>query len=146
MPIEAVKVTRVVVATPTVEIVKVAEVAPDGTATVDGTVVLGSLDVRFTTVPLAPAGPDNVTVPVAEAPPLTPFGATDIPVRDAAVMVTVEDWELPFALAVIAADVVEETPDVEMVNVALVPPLAICTVDGTVTAGLLLLRLMVVPL
>jgi len=91
LPIEAVSVTRVVVATPTVATANVADVAPDGTVTVDGTVVLGSLDVRFTTVPLAPAGPDNVTVPVAEAPPLTPFGATDIPVRDAAVTVRLED-------------------------------------------------------
>ena len=50
------------------------------------------------------------------------------------------------AVAVIDAVVVEATPDVEMVNVAVVPPLAIWTEEGGVTAELLLVRYMTVPL
>ena len=122
LPIVALKVTFVVVATPTVLTVNVALVDPEGTVTELGTVVLGSFDERLTILPDTPAGPDSVTVPVADDPPFTPFGATEILERDAGLTVRFADCELPLDVAVMTTVVFALTPLVAIVKVALVAP------------------------
>jgi hypothetical protein len=72
-----------------VETVKVAVVAPAATVTVAGTVALVVLEVRLTTIPLAPAGPLRVTVPVDLAPPVSDVGLSETPESAAAVIVSV---------------------------------------------------------
>lgn len=47
----------------------VAELAPEGTVTEAGTVALELLDASATVIPLEPAAPFNVTVPVEVLPP-----------------------------------------------------------------------------
>lgn len=69
-------VEEVVLETPTVLTVNVAEVAPAETVTFAGTVALVELELRTTLVPLVGAGPLSVTVPVADEPPKTEAGAT----------------------------------------------------------------------
>ncbi len=68
-------VARIVVVTfdvtGTVVIVKVAVLLPAATITFDGTVALALLAVRLTMIPLAGAGPVNVTAPVLATPPFT---------------------------------------------------------------------------
>jgi len=56
---------------------KVAEVAPAGTVTDPGTFALELLDDSETTIPLGPAGPLRVIVPVEELPPNTEVGLSD---------------------------------------------------------------------
>lgn len=56
--------------------VNVAVVAPAATETELGTVALALLDVNVTVVPLGPAAPLRVTVPVEEDPPTTVVGLT----------------------------------------------------------------------
>jgi hypothetical protein len=64
-----------VAVTPPVVAVNVAEVLPEVTVTLAGTLtsVVSEL-VRVTTMPLAPAGPVSVTVPVELVPPVTEVG------------------------------------------------------------------------
>jgi len=52
----------------------VALVAPEGTATLEGTLAAPLLLESATCAPLAGAGPLNVTVPVEEFPPVTLLG------------------------------------------------------------------------
>ena len=53
----------------------VAERAPVGMVTVPGTATMpGALEVRATVVPVASAGPFNVSVPVIDAPPRADAG------------------------------------------------------------------------
>ena len=67
-------VTVVLVATGIVVAVNVAVFVPAATVTVAGTVVDGSLDVRFTEEPPVGVLPANVIVPVEETPPATEVG------------------------------------------------------------------------
>jgi hypothetical protein len=71
---DPVMVTLVFADTGMVVAVNVAEVLPAATVTLDGTVVLGSLLLRFTGSPPVGAAPLMVTVPVEEVPPVTPVG------------------------------------------------------------------------
>lgn len=64
-------------ATPTVVTAKVADVWPDATATVPGTVALDALEVSVTVSPPDGAGPFSVTVPVELTPPITEVGDKD---------------------------------------------------------------------
>jgi len=75
VPSLAVIVAVVAVVTDVVVAVKVADVAPGATVTLAGTTALVLLDERVTTVPVGPAGPDRVTVPIDEFPPRTEGGA-----------------------------------------------------------------------
>jgi len=75
-PKVAVIVTDVEVGTTEVEIVNVPTFDPAETVTVVGTVAAALLDDKFTTIPPAGAIAESVTVPVAEAPPVTDCGAT----------------------------------------------------------------------
>lgn len=61
-------------ATAVVVTVNVAVVAPLGTVTDVGTVATMLLELSVTVVPVDPAGPLNVTVPVDEFPPTTAVG------------------------------------------------------------------------
>jgi hypothetical protein len=63
-------------ATAEVVTVNVAVVAPAATVTEPGTVALELLDDKVTVVPLGPAAPVRVTVPVEEVPPTTEVGLT----------------------------------------------------------------------
>ena len=62
--------------TPTVEIVKVALVAPPATVTLAGVVADAELSESVTTAPPVGAGPVKVTVPCDELPPVTLVGFT----------------------------------------------------------------------
>jgi hypothetical protein len=78
LPDTPVIVTVVLAATGTVETVKLAEVAPDGTVTLSGTVATAVLLLESdTTCPPDPAAPVSVTVPVALVPPSTLIGLMD---------------------------------------------------------------------
>jgi hypothetical protein len=59
--------------------VKVAEVEPEGTVTVDGTEAHALVDERLTTTPPDPAAAPIVTVPVEVDPATTPAGQSESP-------------------------------------------------------------------
>lgn len=141
----AVIVTGVNVATVEVDIVKVAEMAPDATVTDAGTVAAVLLDDKLMSVPPGPAGPSSVTVPVEEAPPLTDVGEMENPFRTAGVTVKLAVFVLVPSEAVTVADVEDETAEVVTVKVAEVEPAVTVTDDGTVTLVLLEDRLTLVP-
>jgi hypothetical protein len=90
--------------------VKVFEVAPFGTVTLAGTVADELLDAKVTTVPVDPAGPVKVTVPVEDFPPKTVEGAsiTLSSVEGVTVNVAVADW--PPEEAVIVTEVLVAAP------------------------------------
>lgn len=81
--------TEVLEATGLVVIVKVAVLAFAGTVTLVGTCATAALLDKVTTVPLAGAGPVNVTVPVEEVPPMTALGLRLTELRVAALTVNV---------------------------------------------------------
>jgi len=60
--------------TPDVPIVKLVDVPPAGMATDVGTEAPEAFDERATVIPPVGAGPFRLTVPLAEAPPITEFG------------------------------------------------------------------------
>jgi hypothetical protein len=75
----AVRVTEVERKTLTVLTVKVAEVAPADTLTLEGTEARLDLELdNATTAPPEPAAAVNVTLPVAELPPVTEDGLMEI--------------------------------------------------------------------
>jgi len=80
-PCVAVIVTLAKLPTTFVVTVKVADVAPDATKTVLGTLVLELFDDSPTIRPPAGAGPYKVTVPVEEVPPMTDEGQTETPLK-----------------------------------------------------------------
>jgi hypothetical protein len=75
-------VTVVDPATALVLTVKVALVAPAGTATLEGTLAAPLLLESATCAPSAGAGPLNVTVPVEEFPPVTLVGFSESEERE----------------------------------------------------------------
>jgi len=101
-----------VVVTAEVVTVNVADDAPEGTATVAGTVTPNAPHDRFTTTPAAGAGPLRVTVPVAEAPPVTVLGDSVTAVSVGGRIVNLVDWTPEPRVAVIVTAVDEATGDV----------------------------------
>lgn len=112
--------------------VKVAEVAPAGTVTDAGTCAEVLLLAKVTTNPAGPALPVRVTVPVEESPPFTVVGLRVKLLKLAGVTVNVlVRVTLPdFAVIVAVADA--ETANVVILKVALLLPLRIVTLTGTV--------------
>ena len=140
LPIVAEIVTARLADTPVVAMLKVAVVAPAGTVTVAGTVVLVLFDDNVTTSPEGPAGFVRVTVPTADAPPTTEPGATETLETEDSVTESVAVFVVePFAAEIVALTL-EDTLVVLMVNVAVVLPAATVTVAGTVAAELLDVR------
>ena len=100
-----------------VEILKVAVVDPAGTVTVEGSDATELLEVKLTAVPPVGAAEPNVTVPVADDPPVTELGETDNFESKDGLMVRVAD-PLPAGTDAFIVDVeVAVTADVETVNV-----------------------------
>jgi len=89
VPCVPVIVTVVAEFTGVVETINVAVVAPAGTVTEPVTVALALFDDRLTTVPLGPAGPFRVTVPLDVLPPTTEVGERVTLIREAALTVSV---------------------------------------------------------
>lgn len=112
----------------TVGIANDAEVAPAGTVTVAGAVVLPLLEVRLTTVPAPGALPLRVTVPVADVPPITALGEIARLDSTAGLIVTVAVFAVVPWVAVIVAVVPAATAIVETVKVAVDAPAATVTV------------------
>ena len=96
-------------------------------------------------VPFGPAGPLSVTVPVDGLPPATELGLSDKLASAAGLIVSVADRLLPASAAEREAGVGVSTPVVVAVNVAEVWPAATVTVEGTVAAALLELKLITRP-
>lgn len=72
--------------------VKVAEDLPAPTVTEVGTVADGLPLESFTTIPPVGAGPDSVTVPVEEEPPVTEVGFKLVETRVAGRIVNGDVW------------------------------------------------------
>jgi hypothetical protein len=81
-------------ATALVAIVNVAEDAPTGTVTLEGTEAPLVAD-KVTMVPPLPDGLARVTVPVEEAPPTSSLGFTERPANVAGLTVNVADLDPP---------------------------------------------------
>jgi hypothetical protein len=148
-PKDAVIVDDVVALTGLVPTVKFALVAPAGTVTLEGTLVALELSDSDTMAPPLGAAALMVTVPVAEFPPTTLVGLTEIDDRDApdGACVTVMDDErnATSICALICTDVVC-VGNVVMGNVALVAPPGIVTLSGTCAlSGSPLLRFTATP-
>ena len=127
--------------TGTVVIVNVPVVVPAGIVTVAGTPAATLLDPRLTTTPPTGALLSSVTIPVAELPPATPEGEIVTLNTRGATTVRTAAAAVPFAVAVIVAEVFADTGTVVTVNVAVVAPSGTVTVAGTPAAALLLERL-----
>ena len=121
-PSVAVTVAVTVDETPTVLIVKVVELAPAGTVTVDGRVTLVLLELSATDIPPVGAEPLNVTVAVEVFPPITEVGDKAILVSVAAMTVRLAICVLEPCIAVIVSVTLLETAAVVTVNVAVVCP------------------------
>ena len=139
---EAVSVRDVTVFTLAVVTANVAEVAPCGTVTVDGTLaaVLGLES--DTTAPPDGAAAVSVTVPVPDSPLTMVLGDTETALRAAATGFTVRLKVAvpPEYFAVSVTDVTAFTLAVVTANVAEVAPCGTVTVDGTLAAALALER------
>ncbi len=126
--------------------VNVALVTPAATVTLDGTLAAVVLLLeRVTTAPPDGAAPLSVTVPVEEFPPVTLVGLTESEESVAAgggAGVTVSDADLvtPLYIPEMLTVVDPATALVLIVNVALVAPAAIVTLDGVLTTFVLLLE------
>jgi hypothetical protein len=139
----------VVLVTEVVVTVKFADVEPDGTVTLPGTLADELLLLKLTTEPPEGAAELNVTVPVELFPPTTlvGFNVTEEMVGPllAGLMVSEACCELLPSVAVIVAVVAEVTVWVLTVNVALVAPAGTMTLAGTVAAAALLESATVAP-
>jgi len=135
-PLVAVIVADVDVVTLVVLTVNVAVVAPAATTTVAGTVAFELLDERLTVVPLGPACPLNVTVPVDVLPPITDVGERARPDSPAGLTVKGAVSVVPFKVAEIVAVTVLATPLVFTVKVTVVWPLNTVAEFGTVALAL----------
>ena len=100
---------------------------------------------KDTDVPLEPAGPVRVIVPVELVPPFTDVGLSVKALSVAASTVRVAVFEVAPVWAVIVTDVLAETAIVLTAKVAVVEPAATVTVAGTVAAALPLVSVTVVP-
>lgn len=124
----------------------VADVAPAGTVTLEGTLTTFRLELLSNTVtPAAPAGSVRVTVATSEAPLKIQSDLTVMLFRAGAggsvagggLMVTPEVMLKPEYVAVKVAEVEVLTVPAVTVNVAVVEPAATVTLAGTVTADVL---------
>lgn len=149
LPSVAVITAVVVLVTDVVVTVKFADVEPDETVTLLGTLADELLLLKLTTEPPEGAGELNVTVPVELFPPTTlvGFNVTEETVGPllAGVMVSEACCELLPSVAVINAVVVLVTDVVVTVKFADVEPWGTVTVLGTLAAELLLLKLTTLP-
>ena len=118
--------------TATVEMLKVTELEPAGTVTLTGTVAAEPLALNATARPPVGAFPLSVTVPVEGVPPTTELGDNETPVTFSGLIVRAAFWLVPFKVAVIVADVVDDTLVVLTVKVAVVAPAVTVTEVGTV--------------
>lgn len=125
--------------------VKEADEEPPTTTTEDGTIAFELLDAKLTTKPLLGAKPLRVTVPFDVEPPVTVEGDSEILTRVAGVIVNGAVRLTPVSEAVMVAAVIAETPDVGIVNVAVVVPEATVTDVGGVALRLLELRPTTIP-
>ena len=96
--------------------------APAATVTLAGTDAAARLDDNVTTRPPAGAGPDSVTVPVADAPPRTDAGETVTLAATGATTVSVTDLLIVPSVAVIATSVSVATADETASTFTLVAP------------------------
>jgi hypothetical protein len=126
-------------------IVKVAEVAPAATVTLEGGTALVLLEVSATASPPVGAAPVKVTVPVDEVPPITEVGETASVFGTGGMIVRVVVTVVPREFAVTVAVVDVATGVVAMVNVPVVEPAATVTFVGVVALVLLDERLMIRP-
>ena len=140
----AVIVTVVLVATALVVIGKVVLWEPAGTVTVVGTVTEGSLLERLIIAPFVGAGPYRVTLPVTLLPPDTGFGLNVTKSSNGSTRRLVVT-EVLLRVAVIVTIVPAVTALVAIGKVALLDPDGTVTVAATVTHGLPLERLTIVP-
>jgi hypothetical protein len=145
VPNFAVIVEDVVVVTVVVVAVKFTVAEPAGTVTLAGTTALVLLEVRPMTVPLGPAGPVRVTVPVDGFPPKMEGGVIKTLKSAAGVIVSVALAVCPPEKAVITALVLTDTPFVVMGNTAVSAPLGTTTKAGTCADSLLLLSATTAP-
>lgn len=130
--------TGELVATPSVDTVNVAEVAPAATVTDAGTVafVVSEL-VSATTIPPVFALPFSATVPVDAVPETTEVGLKVTVVMSAGLTVIDAVTAVCCFTAEIVTGVATATPGVVTVNVANVEPAAIVTEVGTVAVEVL---------
>jgi len=124
-------VTGVELATGLVVTVKVADVLPARTVTLDGTVALPLFDDRLTTRPPEGAGANSVTSPVQEVPPRTVAGETETLLRPAEVIVSVAVFVVAPSVAEIVDVVVAGVEVVVIVKLADNAPEEIMTDAGT---------------
>ena len=96
--------------------------APAATVTLAGTDAATRLDDNVTMRPPAGAGPESVTVPVADVPPRTDVGATETPDATGATTVNVTDLLIVPKVAVMATSVSDATADVTACTFTLVAP------------------------
>jgi hypothetical protein len=124
---------------------KVAEVAPAATETVAGTVADVELEERVTIEPAEGAADFKVTVPVAETPPATDVGATEMALIRIGSMAKLAVCVAPLNEAERVATTGAVTEVVETWNDAEVVPEATVTEAGTVAEVELELNVTVVP-
>ena len=127
--------------------VNVPVVAPAATVTVVGvTEVFELFSEIVTDMPPAGAGPERVTVPVAEVPPLKVSGLTSRSVRTGRLTVNVLLSVDPLKVALIVTSVFDATANVVTVTHPTVSPAATVTVAGTdATEELLLVNGIEIP-
>jgi hypothetical protein len=127
--------------TGSVDIEKLALVDPAAIVTLAGTLATKMLLLeRATTAPSLGAGPLNVTVPVAELPPVTLEGFSFSEASTGGTTVSEADCVTPPKTAEIVTDVAVATAPVCSVKAALVAPAETVTLDGTVATPVLLLE------
>ena len=126
--------------------VKFAVLEPLGIVTETGTcATMKLLLLRVTVAPPEGAFPFKVTVPVEDWPPFPLFGDNVRVVRAALVRVRVAVLLTPAKLAVTVIVVVEDTPEVVIVNVAVLLPDVTVTLVGVVAEELLSDNVTTVP-
>ena len=125
---------------------KVAVVAPATTVTLAGTDAAARLDANSTTRPPVGAGPDNVTVPVDDAPPRTDVGDTVTLAATGATTVSVTDLLTVPSVAVIATSVSVATADETASTFTLVAPAGTVAWSGKLMMAVLALdKVTIVP-
>jgi hypothetical protein len=132
-------------ATPVVVTVNVPVVDPAATVIVAGTVAAALPEVKLTASPPVGAGPLRVTVPVDGDPPVTDVGLSPNVVTTGAVIARLAVEVLAPRVAVIVAEALADTAEVDTVNVPVVDPAATVTEAGTVADALFEARFTTVP-
>ena len=107
---------------------------PEGITMFAGTEATPLLEASATDIPPEGAGPVKVAIPVADVPPTTFVGETEMEASVATVIVNVALAAEDGVEADINAEVALATGEVVTVNVAVVLPAATVTVPGTVAA------------